>query len=223
LLVGILRERPAGLLLDNLQEQLADVPQILGGQGDIDLDPGAALDRLEVVIEEMVVDPQRDLAEQLDEAAIGVVAETLVAGQLDQPGQGGFVQTQVEDGVHHARHGHRGTGAHRHQQRIVGTAELLAGFLLQPGHVLPHVSHQPLGQAVVGDVVQTGLGGDHETRRHPQADLRHLAEVGALAAQQHFVLAIPFGVLIDVLLRHDPTFVYGWLTENPDRFDTGKA
>ena len=115
----------------------------------------------------MIVHAQRDLAEQLDEAAVGVIAETLVTGQLDQASQRLFVQTQIEDGVHHAWHGHRGTRAHRDQQRVAGTAKLLAGFLLQPSHVFAHTVHQPLGQAVVGDVIQTGLGGNHEAWRHP--------------------------------------------------------
>ncbi len=207
LFVGVLRERPAGLFLDHFQEQLSDILQVVGVQAQVDLDAGAALDRFKVLVEVLVVDAQRDFAEQLDKAAVGVVTEAFVAGQLDQARQGGFVQAQVQDGVHHARHGHGGAGAHRHQQGIGRAAELLAGFLLQPGHVLAHALHQSFGQAVVGDVIQTGLGSDDETRRHSQPDLGHFTQVGALAAQQHFVLAIPFGVLINVLFRHDPTFI----------------
>jgi hypothetical protein len=151
----------------------------------------------------MVIDVQRDLAKQLDEAAISVIAEALVAGQLDQPGQSLLVQTEVENGVHHTRHGHGGTRAHGDQQRIARAAELLAGLLFQPGHVRPHVVHDAIGQTIIGDIVQTGFGTDHETRRHPQADLRHFAEIRALAAEQHLVLAISFGVLINILLGHE--------------------
>ena len=71
---------------------------------------------------------QRDFAEQLDEAAIGVIGEALVAGLLDQPVQGGFVEAQIEDGVHHARHRHGRTRAHRNQQRIVAPPKLLPVF-----------------------------------------------------------------------------------------------
>ena len=60
--------------------------------------------------------------------------------------------------------------------------------------------------AVAGAAVWPGRGRVHDARRPPQAALRHFAQIGALAAQQHFVLAIPFGVLVDVLLRHGPTF-----------------
>ena len=112
LFVGVLRELPSGLLLNHLQEQLTDFLQISGGERHIDFHPGAALDCFEMLIEEMIVDAQRDLAKQLDETAISVIAETLVTRELDQPIQGGFVQAQVEDGVHHARHRHCGTGAY---------------------------------------------------------------------------------------------------------------
>ena len=48
--------------------------------------------------------------------------------------------------------------------------------------------------------MQTGLGGDDESRRHVQADLRHFAQIRALAAQQFLVLAVAFGKCIDPLV-----------------------
>ena len=39
------------------------------------------LDRVELVLEEVAVDAEHDLAEHLDEAAVGVLGEALVAGQ----------------------------------------------------------------------------------------------------------------------------------------------
>jgi hypothetical protein len=52
------------------------------------------------------------------------------------------------------------------------------------------------------EIGQAGLGGDHEARRHVEADLRHLAQVGALAAQQMLVLAIALGEGIDPFRVH---------------------
>ena len=206
LLIGVLRERPPGLLLNDFEEQLADVFQVVGAQAQINLDACTALDRLKVLIEMMIVHPQRDLAKQLDETTISVITEAFVAGELDQPGQGGLIQAQIEDGVHHARHGHRRAGAYRDQQRIARTAKLLAGFFFQPGHMCPHIVHHAIGQAIIGNVVQAGFRTDDEARRHPQPDLRHFAEVGPFTAQQHFILAVAFGVLVNVFFCHDPTF-----------------
>ncbi len=47
--------------------------------------------------------------EHLNKAAVGVVGEALVAGEFGQAFNSHIVKAQVEDGVHHARHG--GAGA----------------------------------------------------------------------------------------------------------------
>jgi hypothetical protein len=168
------------------------------------LTPALVLDQLELGVEVFLGHAQGDLAEQLDEAPVGVVAEALVAGLGDQALQGVGVQAQVEDGVHHARHGHGGAGAHRHQQRVVAAAEGLAGGRSTPAmcaRVLLHdaVRQTPLRGVEIG---QAGLGGDDEARRHAQADLGHLAQVGALAAEQFLVLAVAFVEGIDPFRVH---------------------
>ncbi len=61
------------------------------------------------------VNLQYHLGEHLDEAAIGVVGEALVARQLAEAGYRLIVETEVEHGVHHARHGELGAGAHGYQ------------------------------------------------------------------------------------------------------------
>jgi hypothetical protein len=142
------------------------------------------------VVEMLVLDAQCDLAVELDESPIGVIAEARVIGQLDQALQRILVQAQVEDGVHHARHRHRRTGTHRHQQRIVRPAELLAGLRFEILHVLQDLVPGSLGQFIVLQVGKAGLGGNREPRWHVESDLRHLAQVGTLAAKQHLVLAV---------------------------------
>ena len=212
LLVGVLRERAPGLFLHHLQEQLADLAQVGGAQAHVDLDAGAALDGLEMLVETVLVDAQRDLAEQLDEAAVGVVAEALVAGQADQSLQGGLVEAQVEDGIHHAGHGQGRARAHRDQQRIAVPAELLAGLLLQQLDVAQHLLHQLLRQDFPLQIFEAGLRGDDETRRYVQANLGHLAEIGALAAEEPLVLAVSLAECVNVSLVHDGSLVRrsGW-------------
>ena len=53
-------------------------------------------------------------------------------------------------------------------------------------------SLSPAGSSPSGGIEEreTGLGADDETGRHVEPDLGHLAQVGALAAQQLFVLAV---------------------------------
>ncbi len=75
---------------------------------------------------------QHDVAEHLDQAAIGVVGK---AGIVAAPGQrfdGLVIEAQVENGVHHAGHGELGAGADGDQQGIFARAQLLPLELLQP-------------------------------------------------------------------------------------------
>jgi hypothetical protein len=72
-------------------------------------------------------------------------------------------------------------------------------------HVPAHLVHHPCGQPVPGsDIVEAGLSGDDEAGRHVQADLCHLAQVGAFAAQQLLVFAVALGECVNELsLAHD--------------------
>ena len=70
------------------------------------------------------LEAEHHVAVHLHEAAIAVPGEAFVAGLLDQAAQGGFVEADVEDGVHHARHADAGPGAARDEQRVLGVAEL---------------------------------------------------------------------------------------------------
>ncbi len=152
------------------------------------------LDRGELVVEGLVRHTQRDLAEELDETAIGVITEARVTGGADLALQGLGIQTQIEDGIHHARHGHGRARAHRYQQWLVGIAETLAGLALQGAHLLVDLLDQPRRQGAVrrGEILEASRGRDHEARRDVQPDLGHLAQIGTLATEQLLVLAVSF-------------------------------
>ena len=64
---------------------------------------------------------------------------------VDRPERGGglAVQPEVQDRVHHPGHRDRGAGAHRHEQRIAGIPEPLAGLGLEPRHVLVDLRPRP--------------------------------------------------------------------------------
>ena len=54
--------------------------------------------------EVLVVDAAHDVAEHVDQPAVGVVGEPLVAGRVGEADDRLVVQAEVEDRVHHARH-----------------------------------------------------------------------------------------------------------------------
>ena len=115
LLENVFRERPAGCALHHVEEDFADFTQVVGAQIEVVFGADAFLQCFERFVEFFVGDAECDLAEQLDEAPVGVIAEAFVAGELDQSGQVFGVQAEVQDGVHHAGHRQRRAGTYGYQ------------------------------------------------------------------------------------------------------------
>ena len=128
---GVLRERLAGLLLHQLLVADDDFLQIFGGQVGIQLGLGLLLLAVEDCVEIVLRDFEHHGAVHLDEAAVAIVGEARIAALGDDGFDGLVVQAEVEDGIHHARHGELGAGAHADQQRVGGVAELLAHAAFQ--------------------------------------------------------------------------------------------
>ena len=120
----------AGVGLVDALEDLDDLAQVLRRELRVGLDAGKLLGPAERFLEDVAVDALDDLAEHLDEAAVGVEGEPLVTGEPLQPAQRVGVQAQVEDRVHHPGHRELGPRADAHQERVGGVAEALAGRLL---------------------------------------------------------------------------------------------
>jgi hypothetical protein len=189
--------------LDDFEEFACKFLQLPGAEVQIQARVVFALERYHPGVEMFVVDAECDFAEKLDEAAVCVVGKARVRGLLDQPLQGGFIEAEIEDRIHHPGHGHRRAGAHRNQQRVFAAAESLAGLLLQRRHMRLDFLHQTVRQTVGIEVGEAGLGGHGETRRHIQADSRHIAQAGALAAEQDLVVAVALFECVDVLVHDD--------------------
>ena len=136
LLARVLRERAAGLLDDDVLERLDELAQILGVEVEVVGGVLRVLGRVEGVLEVLAVDAEHGLAEHLDQPAVGVEGEPLVARLRRQPTYRLVVEADVEDGLHHSRHRELGAGADRDEQRVVGLAELLAHRLLERREVL---------------------------------------------------------------------------------------
>lgn len=135
----VLREVAAGL---TQHDGLEGVDQYLEvGSVQVQVVGGAlgGLGLVEGLLEQLALDAQHGLAEHLDEAAVGVPGEALVAGLRGEAEHRGVGEPDVEDGVHHAGHRELGAGTDGHQQGVVGLAELLAHLPLQGVEVRTHL------------------------------------------------------------------------------------
>ena len=87
-------------------------------------------------------------AVHLHETPVRVPGELRIAALASQPLDGDIVEAEVEDRLHHPRHGHRGAGPHRDQQRIVSIAEVLARRGLDAMQGILHLMLEALGELV---------------------------------------------------------------------------
>ena len=85
------------------------------------------------MLEQRSVHAQHDAAIHGNEAAVGVESKSFIAHGGGQTFNTLVVEAQVEHRVHHAGHGELGSGAHRHQQRILGITELATHLLFDLG------------------------------------------------------------------------------------------
>ena len=204
----ILRELLAGLSGDRFLVLADQHLPILGREIGVELIALAVLEAVEDVLEMMVLEAEHDIGIHRDEAAVAVEGEAAVAGQRRQRLHRLVVEAEVEHGVHHARHRGAGAGAHRDQQRVFRIAERLVGELADIIERLVDLRLQLLRIGlVVGVEVGADRGRNREARRHRQAEIGHLGEIGALAAEQvaqaGFALGLAVTEGIDPLVRLD--------------------
>ncbi len=188
----ILRERLALLFREPFLIAADQLLPILGGEIGVERIAVAVLVVVKDFLEVMMVDAEHDIGIHRDEAAVAVIGEAAVAGFLRQRLDRLVVEAEIEDRVHHARHGGARPRTHRDEQRIGPVAEGLAGEAADFGERGRHLRFER-GRIgfVVGVIVGADLGGDGEAGRHRQPEAGHLGEARALAAQQiaHVCLA----------------------------------
>ena len=129
LLVRILRERLAQLLLDPRLVARHRLGPVVGLEIGIEHVAVLVLVLVENLLEHVMLDAEHHVGIHGDEAAIAVIGEAAVFRLHRHRLDGRVVEAEIEHRVHHA--GHRGAcaGAHRHEQRVLGVTEALAGQL----------------------------------------------------------------------------------------------
>ena len=176
------------LLLVILFEELYQFLHVVGVELDVVLDALFLFEFVDDDLKLLLGDLHDDVGEHLDETAIRIVNKTLKFGvgiALDQAGGNLVVQAEVEDGVHHAGHGSARARTDRNEKGLVGIAELLAVDLFDLGQIFVDLGLNFGGNlSSVLIIPGAGLGGHRESLRNRHAELYHLGQVRALAAQQ---------------------------------------
>ena len=102
-------------------------------------------------------------------------------------------QAEIQDRVHHSRHGRSGAGADRDEKRVRGIAELPGRRLLEPREGLFDFRFEAF-EIPGADVIEAHRGVDRESGRHRNSERRHLGQTRALPAPSFsFAEARAFG------------------------------
>ena len=184
LLARIIRERTVQLIEHRLLVANDHLFPVLRRKIGVEVEAFALLIVVENMLELVMPHAEHDIGIHMDEPAIAVIGEP-VARQLRKARRHFLVQAEVQHRIHHPRHRGARARAHRDEQRVCRIAESLAGLLLQLRQRARNFRLQPRRPGPAGLVIGDAHSRrDRESRRHRQAQLRHLGEVGALAAQQ---------------------------------------
>ena len=189
-------------------ELLDQLLQRVDRQFGIGLHAGLALGLGDGALDALARHALDDVAEHLDQPPVRVPGEALVVRRPRQPRDRLVVQAEVQDRVEHAGHRFARAAAHRHEQRILVVAELLAGGLLQAAHGLGDLLVQTVGLVTGAHVLDARLGGDREPGRDAVGAQHagHLGDVRPLAAEKIAHLLRALGEVIHPLVvRHRPT------------------
>ena len=145
----------------------------------------------------MVIHVQNNVGIHLDETAVAVVGKAFVARSLSQAFDCFVIQTEVQDGVHHARHGNAGAGTHGEQQRVFRIGEFAADNGFAMGDAVFDLFGQIGGEGLAVFIeIRADFGRYRKSRRNGNADRTHFRQVGTLAAQQVLVGSMAFGFAV---------------------------
>ena len=185
LLFRILREPAAEVALNDFLVELDNRLPIGRRHVRVELVAPLSLGRVQDFFEIVEIHAQDDVGVHLDETAVAVIGKPRVIGRVDQPLDGGVVQAEIEDRIHHAGHRRARAGTHGDQQRITGITETLSGILLQKpdgvGNLRPELRRVlPVMSVEIG----ADLGSNRKAGRNRQSHRTHLGKVGALTAEQ---------------------------------------
>ena len=130
-----------------------------------------------------VVHTEHRVPVHLDQPAVAVPREPLPTSQGESLNDV-VDQSYVEDRLHHAGHRQAGTGADGDEERGGGVAQPVSCTPLQPGDFGGHLVAQSRGGVAGSEVLPAGRRANDEPLGDRKPQTGHLAEVGALPAEQ---------------------------------------
>jgi len=203
LFLRIRREVCTDLFLIFSLELVCQFLQIVSSQFYVLCDASVRLHLIDELFKVLLADFHNNVGVHLDESSVAVPCPSRIAGLGCDGFYYFFVQTEVQDGIHHTRHGSPCTGTNGNEQRIFLVTELLAGDAFHLGDVLVDFSlNLRIDLTTVLIILCTSLCGDGEALRNRQTDVGHFGEVCTLTAEELSHVCVTFSKQITILFCH---------------------
>ena len=193
-----------GILRNDFAEFLADFFifvnqffQIFGGQIRIGLVAFGFFHIFQSFFIEVQISAQNHVGEHLQETTVRVVGKSFGTGSFSQSFNGFIVQTEVQNRVHHARHGNAGAGTYGEQQRVVGIGKFFAHDFFNVSNGGSDLILQICGIGlIVVVIIRTNFCCNRKSGRNGQTDLVHFSQVGTFTAQEITHAGVAFGFAV---------------------------
>ena len=148
-------------------EGFDDVLPVLSPHFGIEFFIVALLVSADLVFKLFALNTQYHVCKHLYEAPVGVVGKAWIVGFPGQARRNVVIEAEVQNGIHHSRHGNRRAGPNREQQRVFRVPEAGAHFFLHQVEgdavFLLEQYRQPIARF---EEFPAGRGGDNKTEGH---------------------------------------------------------
>ena len=177
--------------------------QVVRGQFHVVVHALLGFHLVDELLEVLLADFHDDVGVHLNESSVAVPCPTRVLRLLCDDLNDFFVQTEVQNGVHHTGHGCTRAGTDGNEQRILLIAELLAGDLLHLADVGHDLRHDlVIDLATVFVILGARLRADGEALGYGKPDVGHFRQVCALTAEQLAHVRVTLGKQVAILFCH---------------------
>ena len=143
------------------------------------------------------------VGEHLYKTAVGVIRKPGISGKFCKFLYNLVVQPQIQDGVHHARHGCTRAGTHGNQQRIPGVGEFLFAKVLHFSKIfIDFRLNIVVNLAAIRVILGAGFSCNSEALRDGHSKTRHFSKVRSLATEELAQLAAALRKHVNKFLTH---------------------
>ena len=125
------------------------------------------------------------IGEHLNKSAVRIISKAGISCLLRKTFYSRIRQTQIQNGVHHARHGSPCPGTHRNKKRTFGISKLLALFLFQICKRRKNLLFDLIRNlSAVVVIVRACLRGHGKALRNRQSQICHLRQIRSFSPEK---------------------------------------